>query len=88
MPSLRVHVKDPAIGMTSQSNCELVADCVGLVSRWAAHPLLGWLCPYRKQALTLALLAATFSRVKGVPEPLAPQLDARLRTAMGEPKYD
>lgn len=67
---------------------ELVADVLAFVARWASHPIFKRLCPFRAYALRLDLLAATFGRVKGVPEPLEAQFDARLRTSMGEPRLD
>lgn len=85
MPSLRSHTKDPAIGMIGQANCELVADCVAFMARWAAHPLLKWLCPYRKRSNALEMTAATLSRIRGIPEPLPCQFDAQVRIAMGTP---
>lgn len=88
MPSLRVHAKDAAIGMTNQANCELMADSVALVARWASHKLWGRFCPLRAQAGTLRLLAASLARVKGVPEIDPAQFDARVRIAMKEPRCD
>lgn len=88
MPSLRSHAKDPAIGMTSQANCELIADVLAHQAAKSAHWFFKWLSPYRHQADVLRLLAATFERVKGIPEPLPNQVDARIAISMGEPRYD
>ncbi len=82
MPSLRVHAKDPAIGGVTQTNLEHVARILECRASRLRNPILKWFYPDRKDALVIELLAATFSRVRGVPEPLPDQFDCRVAEVM------
>ena len=82
LPNLRTHAtKDTVIGAISQQSLEHVARILELHAKRLKNPFLKWLYKDRHDAVTIEMIAAAFSRVKGVQEAMPAQFDAQVKIA-------